>query len=554
MTGALAGKAVAAIAAGADCSAVLTTDGKVFAVGRNTDGDLGLGNRIQPTGFSPVLDTGVLSGKTIQSLAVFRGDNQAENTTTALPAGAGLFGWGNNGRAQLGDGTTTDRFSPVALALTGSYASVQFNGLGNSIAYDTSKPSFTLPPQPVTVNEGSLFTLQTAVHAPGQRLSYQWMQETALNSGTYAAIAGGTSSILSAGTATAASAGRYLVEVTSPAGTFQSAPATVTVRLKPVLTITPLNPLAIGGARTTFTVSATGASPFTYQWRKNGTAISGATAATYTIASTQPADAANYDVVVSNVAGTTTSAPTTLTVTVPVTITAHPVGLAVNPSAAATFSVTATGTAPLTYQWRKGGAPIAGGTGTSLSIPSVQPTDVGSYDVVVTNGAGPVTSNAAVLSLNTPLSITKQPASLTLNPGTLATFGVTATGTTPITYQWRKNGSAIAGGTAATLTIASVQASDAANYDVVLTNVVGSLTSGTAALSVNTPVTITTQPSDSGGQSERSPATFSVVAAGTAPLSYQWRKNGSRDHGRQRGDLHTPLGWERSTSGRIRWW
>jgi hypothetical protein len=97
----------------------------------------------------------------------------------------------------------------------------------------------------------------------------------------------------------------------------------------------PTNPAVVRGSPASFTVTAGGATPITYQWRKNGTNISGATGATYSIASAQTSDAASYDVVATNLAGSTTSAANTLTVNVPVAITAQPASLAVNPFAPA---------------------------------------------------------------------------------------------------------------------------------------------------------------------------------------------------------------------------
>jgi lysyl endopeptidase len=102
-----------------------------------------------------------------------------------------------------------------------------------------------------------------------------------------------------------------------------------------------------------------------------------------------------------------------------------------------TFSVTATGTAPLSYQWRKGGGNISGATSSSYTIGAVGTGDAGSFDCVVTNGCGSATSSAATLTVNTAPSITAQPQSQTRCVGQSVTFSVTATGTAPLSYQWR---------------------------------------------------------------------------------------------------------------------
>src|SRR4029077_9586998 len=112
----------------------------------------------------------------------------------------------------------------------------------------------------------------------------------------------------------------------------------------------------------TFTVVAVGTAPLSYQWQKNGVNIAGATAASYTTPVTTTADSgATFQVVVSNTAGTVTSAAGTPTVNpapVAPTITTQPVSQTVTAGQTATFTVVATGTAPLSYQWQKNGVNI----------------------------------------------------------------------------------------------------------------------------------------------------------------------------------------------------
>lgn len=208
-------------------------------------------------------------------------------------------------------------------------------------------------------------------------------------------------------------------------------------------------------------------------------------------------------------------------------ITTHPAQQTVAAGQPVSFTVVATGTS-LGYQWRKDGVNV-GGNSATLSIASAQASDAGSYTVVVSNTAGTVTSNAAVLTVNpavvTP-AITTQPAAQTVTAGQPASFTVVATGTSP-SYQWKKDGANV-GSNSATLTIASAQASDAGAYTVVVSNSAGSVTSNAAALTVNPVVVvpaITTQPVAQ-TVTEGQPASFSVVASGTAPLSYQWKKDG----------------------------
>jgi hypothetical protein len=215
-------------------------------------------------------------------------------------------------------------------------------------------------------------------------------------------------------------------------------------------------------------------------------------------------------------------------------ISIQPASQTVTAGQAATFSVNASGTAPLRYQWRKNGNPISGATLATCAVPATTTSDSGSqFTVTVSNSTGSVTSNVATLTVNGAAaapSITIQPAGLTTIAGQTATFSVSALGTAPLSYQWRKNGTSIGGATSATYTTAAIATSDSGSqFSVVISNSTGSVTSNAATLTVNAAAlapSITTQPASqtvTAGQA----ATFSVNASGNAPLSYRWTKNGA---------------------------
>jgi hypothetical protein len=171
-------------------------------------------------------------------------------------------------------------------------------------------------------------------------------------------------------------------------------------------------------------------------------------------------------------------------------ITTQPSNQTVTTGQAATFSVVATGTAPLNYQWQKGSTPIAGATAASYTSAATTASDNGTaFRVVVSNAAGSATSNAATLTVNSsPLapSITQQPSNQTVTAGQAATFFVVATGTAPLNYQWQKGTTPIAGATAASYTSAATTASDNGTaFRVVVSNAAGSATSNAATLTVN---------------------------------------------------------------------
>ncbi len=238
------------------------------------------------------------------------------------------------------------------------------------------------------------------------------------------------------------------------------------------------------GAPVAFFVVATGSSPLTYQWRFNGTNLAGATAPTNIIAAVQATNAGNYTVVVANPVGSVTSIVATLTVNGPPSIGTQPQDQTVIVGSPASFIVVATGTAPLSYQWRKNGTNIVGATTATNSIASAQITNAGVYSVVVTNVAGSITSAPAILTVNVAPTITLDPQNLTVSAGAPASFWVVAAGTSPLSYQWRKNGTNIIGANTASNSLAAAQSADVGNYSVVVTNVAGSITSAVASLTV----------------------------------------------------------------------
>jgi hypothetical protein len=280
----------------------------------------------------------------------------------------------------------------------------------------------------------------------------------------------------------------------TPTSTISLSGTATAAPVAPTITTQPANQTVTAGQAAAFAVVAAGTAPLNYQWQKNGANIAGATAASYTTPVTTTADSGStFDVVVSNTAGTVTSAAATLTVSaaaVAPTITTQPANQTVTAGQTATFTVVAAGTAPLSYQWQKNGANIAGATAASYTTPVTATSDSGStFRVVVSNTAGTVTSAAATLTVNTAAvapTITTPPANQTVTAGQTAAFAVVAAGTAPLSYQWQKNGVNIAGATAASYTTPATATSDSGStFRVVVSNIAGTVMSAAATLTVN---------------------------------------------------------------------
>ena len=216
--------------------------------------------------------------------------------------------------------------------------------------------------------------------------------------------------------------------------------------------------------------------PLNYQWRKDGLNltdggnVSGSTTAGLTLANVQDADIAGYTVVITNVVGSVTSSPAMLAVIDgPPVIISQPSSTANMLGGTATFAVTASGTVPLSYRWYFNGLNLDLATNAVLTINNLSSTNVGSYQAVVTNAYGSITSSIATLTLmrstivawgdntygqtNVPAGLNNATAiaagdfhNLTLQPdGTVAAWGDNVYGATNVPVNL-SNVMAIAGG------------------------------------------------------------------------------------------------------------
>ena len=152
--------------------------------------------------------------------------------------------------------------------------------------------------------------------------------------------------------------------------------------------------------------------------------------------------------------------------------------------ATATFTVAATGTGPITYQWFENGTAIPGATGLTYTM-TAQASDNGAGISAAATNAGGSSTSQGTLTVQVPPAITTQPANQTVAVGQTASFSVTATGTGPLSYQWFQNGAPISGATASTYTTPATAAAGTSTITVVVSNAIGNATSAPATLTVN---------------------------------------------------------------------
>ncbi len=287
-------------------------------------------------------------------------------------------------------------------------------------------------------------------------------------------------------------------------GKSQTAILTVnSATIAPIITVQPTNQIVTVGQTATFSVTATGTAPLSYQWQKNGANISGATSASYTTPSTATAEnGSTFKVVASNSVGSVTSHAATLTVNglpgAPA-ITQQPQSETIQAGQSSTFTVVVSN-GPCRSFWNINGAGHYGAVGSTISytIPNTTlamngwKVSVNLYSCGLT-GANLGNSQTAILTVNSATAaptITGQPTNQIVTAGQTATFSVTATGTAPLSYQWQKNGANIPGATSASYTTPSTALTDSgANFEAVVGDATGTVTSSTASLIVNTATT-----------------------------------------------------------------
>lgn len=359
---------------------------------------------------------------------------------------------------------------------------------GGTRSGDTPPPTATPPvitQQPAAQTVWSPAPATFQVQATGtQPLTFQWIRNGV-------DIPGGNLSTYSTGpTSVTDHQAAFSVRVSNSAGSATSSTVILNVNQLPFITQQPDDVVTVEGQTVSFQVKAQGTPVLQYQWKRNGTAIAGATAATLTLPSVTRADnLALFSAVVANGLGSLETRQAQLQVgaqQTPPVISLQPLGGTASIGQSFTIQVSATGTPPLRYQWRKNAVSIPGATQASLSFTNIQATDAGAYSVVVSNDAGSVTSADAVIVIELTLpTFTTQPVDTWVGTGSPATFFAAAAGSPPMQYQWLKNGAELPGATQPSYTTAAAVIGDhGTRYRVRATNPAGSTLSQEAVLNV----------------------------------------------------------------------
>jgi hypothetical protein len=278
-------------------------------------------------------------------------------------------------------------------------------------------------------------------------------------------------------------------------------------------------------------------------------------------------DAGNYTVIITNAVGSITSSNTVLTVDGSPIITEQPTNTSVVLGSNVTFTVAASGSDPLTYQWyfyqtNSSIVALSDGTNVSYALDNVQTNNAGNYFLIVSNSFNTVTSSVVTLTVLTPPLLLTQPANVVTGTNKAVSFVVQASGATPVRATWWRTGlntnlaSVVVSNatTSASFTGGNVQGTPASatnqlnmqftlnllatysaltnassnTFYLVVTNSLGSVTSSVATLTVLLPPKITNQPVNV-ATNLGATVFFAVGASGSQPLGYQWFFDGTNN-------------------------
>lgn len=471
----------------------------------------------------------------------------------ALRNNGTVVAWGNNGSGQTN--------VPIGLSKVVAIAAGQYHSLA---LLNDGPPSFYLQPLNQT-NYAGMTTVFRGNALGLNPLTYQW-QWNSTN------INGATNALLNLVNVQPTNAGNYSLIVSNSFGMTSSSNATLTIiAVAPTIALQPTNQTASAGSNVTFAVAAgPGPVPITYQWQFIGTNIVWATNASLTLTNVQPSNQGIYDVVISNNFGFITSSNAFLVVTglPPKIVSIQPTNQTMVVGSNYTFTATATGSPPLSYQWQFGGTNMDSATNASLALSNVQSTNEGIYTVVVTNYFGLATSNVLLMSYPTALNASGLiwtssgyaawfPESTVTHDGVAAVqsgsfYGssrqsilqTTVVGPGTLSFWWNIssygslffaiNGVSQAsisyisgwsqktyylGTNTQTLTWAYIGGSFSYGLNAVWLDQVSFVPGGTAPIIINAPSTRFVRASTN--------TSFTVGAVGTPPLVYQWQFNGT---------------------------
>jgi hypothetical protein len=474
----------------------------------------------------------------------------AGNSVTFVSAGAGTPAPTAQWQTSTDGGVTWNNISGATSASLSFIAAASNNNNVYRVIYTNScgttasspafltvnnAPSVSFNPVSQTICSGNYVTFGTGASGTPNP-TVQWQQST--DGGvTWNNIPGATSTTLGFTTSSSQNGYQYRAVFTNTCGTVNSSAATLNVNSAPTIITNPSSVTVCPGNTVSFTVAANGLPIPAIQWQlstNNGGSWTnvGLGGNTYSVFVGSGQNGWLYRAVVSNSCGSITSSIASVTVNSAPVVTTNPASQSICVGNTVTFTAAASGSPAPAVQWQQstdGGltfTDILGATSTSYSFATSAAQNTYRYRAQFKNSCGVVVSGQAILTVNIPPVIVSSPVSQTVCPNTSVSFYSAATGSPLPTPQWQLS---IDGGTtwtnvgappSTTYTIMAGLGQNGWKYRAVFTNACGTATSPVATLTVNTPPSITSQPS-SVQSCEGTSVSISVVGAGTG-VAYDW--------------------------------
>ena len=490
-----------------------------------------------PTVSIDPVDTSVPVGATATFTAAASGDPVPTVQWQVKASGASTW-------SDIAGATDTTYSFNTSLSDDGAqYQAVFTNSVGTvttaaatlSLAY---APSVTAQPASTTVNAGQTASF-TAAATGSPAPTVQWYSSTD-NGATWNPINGATSATYSFTASPGDDGSIFQAVFTNSQGNQVTQDAWLTVNYAPIISAQPSDTTVAVDGLASFTVTASSNPVPTVQWYSSTDSgvtwnlIGGATDTTYSVAASASDNGTQYQAVLTNAAGSTTSGAATLSVQVAPSITTQPVSAAMIAGQTATFTAAATGTPTPTVQWYSStdeGATwnaIAGATSPTYSF-TVADVDSGNlYHAVFTNSVASQATDEATLTVNTGLVITTQPTDQVVQVGYEAIFTAAATGTPEPTVQWYSSTDAgstwnlIPDATDTTLSFAPGATDNGTQYQAVFTSALGTVTTTAATLTVQYAPSVTSDPASTTVNAGAT-ASFTATANANPAAMVQWQ-------------------------------
>ncbi|MFC2138075.1 immunoglobulin domain-containing protein, partial [Bacteroidota bacterium] len=454
------------------------------------------------------------------------GENVVIYTVTNLPSPT--FQWYKNGNAIAGETDDSLKFTPISRGEDGNYSCYISSAISSTSTDDlfvtiSETPNILSEPDSKWVD--SLVSFTVSVGASGNDLTYQWYQDDI-------SMPGETSNQLKfAGFRPIIDEGVFNCIVENGCGVDTATDAAFFV--KPSINIETDAGLPTLCSADSLRLVVSPSYTATYQWRKNGVALSGETDSVLRIVSVDAGNAGSYSCYVTGTYGNIEANPIYISVSDIPQIISQPTDAFITEGNEIEPAMIVSGTAPIVYSWIFNSSVLPGETGSSLNIAAFAAGDEGIYKAKATNLCGVDSTDEFSMYLTPPILVKDNDTVFCEGERTVI---YTETNLPSPTYKWYRNGNLISGATTDSLIITSVSSNSEGNYHCLISSSAGSVQTSTLYISVYQAPDIMSQP-PSVFITEGNEISTNLIAIGTTPLEYTWLLDGTEIPGETNSSL-----------------